>query len=72
MGTEGIVTLRVLIGPDGRVKSAEKVRATNDIFYQATLRHALRNWRFRPATLDGRPIESSKVMSLHFELNDDG
>ncbi len=71
MGTEGVVTIRVVIGADGRVKSAEKLRATNDIFYQATLRHALRNWRFKPATVDGRPIESSKVMTLHFELNDD-
>ena len=71
MGTEGVVTIRVLIGADGKVKSAEKMRATNDIFYQATVRHALRNWRFKPATLDGRPIESSKVMTLHFELNDD-
>lgn len=71
MGTEGQVTICVLIGADGRVKSAEKMRATNDVFYQATVRHALRNWRFKPATLDGRPIESSKVMTLHFELNDD-
>jgi protein TonB len=71
MGAEGLVTLRVLIGPDGRVRSAEKLRATNDEFYQATLRHVLRNWRFKPATLDGRPIESSKVMTLHFELDED-
>jgi protein TonB len=71
LGAEGVVTLRVLIGADGRVKSAEKLRATNDDFYQATLRHVLRNWRFKPATLDGRPIESSKVMTLHFELNED-
>ena len=71
MGTEGSVTLRVLIGPDGRVRSAEKVRATNDAFYQATLRHALRNWRFKPATVDGRPIESSKVMTVHFSLDGD-
>jgi protein TonB len=71
MGTEGVVTIRVFIGADGKVKSTEKMRATNDIFYQATVRHALRNWRFKPATLDGRPIESSKVMTLHFELNDD-
>jgi protein TonB len=71
-GTEGIVTLRVLIGPDGRVRGAEKVRATNDAFFQATLRHALRNWRFKPATLDGRPIQTSKVMTLHFTLEGDG
>jgi len=71
-GTEGSVTVKVLIGADGRVKAAEKVRATNDAFFQATLRHALRNWRFRPATIDGRPIESSKVMTLHFKLDEAG
>lgn len=71
MGNEGVVTIRVLIGADGKVKGAEKLRATNDIFYQATVRHALRNWKFKPATLDGRPIESSKVMTLHFELDGD-
>jgi protein TonB len=71
-GNEGSVTVRVRIGPDGRVKSAEKIRATNDDFFQATLRHALRNWRFKPATVDGRPIESSKVMTLHFTLEGDG
>jgi protein TonB len=71
-GNEGTVTVRVRIGADGRVKGAEKIRATNDDFFQATLRHALRNWRFKPATVDGRPIESSKVMTLHFSLEGDG
>ena len=61
--------MRVRIGPDGRVKSAEKIRATHDDFFRATLQHALRNWRFKPATVDGRPIESSKVMTLHFTLD---
>ena len=69
-GAEGSVTVKVLIGADGRVKAAEKVRATNDAFFQATLRHALRNWRFKPATVDGRSIESSKVMTLHFKLDE--
>jgi protein TonB len=68
-GVEGSVTVRVLVGPDGKVKAAEKVRATNDAFFQATLRHALRNWRFRPATVDGRPVESRVVLTLHFELD---
>ncbi len=72
MGNEGSVTVKVTIGTDGRVKSAQKLRATNDAFFQATLRHALRNWRFKPATVDGRPIESSKVMTLHFSLEGEG
>lgn len=68
-GIEGQVTVRVLIGPDGRVHGLEKVRASNDAFFRATERHALRNWRFKPATLDGRPVESRKVLNLRFELS---
>lgn len=68
-GAEGLVSIRVVIGPDGRVKAVEKVKATSDAFYQATLRHALRNWRFTPATVDGRPVESRKVMTVRFEMN---
>ena len=69
MGAEGIVSIRVLIGPDGRVKAAEKVKATSDAFYQATLRHALRNWRFsrRPST--GGRWRASKLMVVRFEMN---
>jgi protein TonB len=70
-GTEGSVTVRLAIGPDGKVVRAEKVRATSDAFFQATQRHALRNWRFKPATLDGRPVESSTVMTVHFKLDGD-
>lgn len=65
---EGSVTIKLLIGPDGRVRSAEKVRAASEAFWRATERHALRAWRFAPATLDGKPVESSKVMTVKFEL----
>ncbi|MDT9599518.1 energy transducer TonB [Sphingosinicella rhizophila] len=68
MGAEGTVSLKVLIGPDGRVKAAERLRATSEAFYQATLRHAIRKWRFEPAMIDGRPVESSKVMTVRFEI----
>jgi len=68
-GKEGTVVVRILIGADGRVESVEKVRATNDAFFRAAERHALRSWRFRPATVDGRPVEARKTFSLKFELN---
>ena len=67
-GNEGKVTVRVLIGADGRVKAVEKLAAASDAFDRATERHALSNWRFKPATLDGKPVESRKVMTLRFEL----
>lgn len=65
---EGSVTVRLLIGADGRVKTVEKVSAANEAFWRATGRHALRNWRFKPATEDGRPVESRKTLTVKFEL----
>ena len=67
---EGTVIIRVTVGPDGRVIWTEKVRATSDAFYEATERHARARWRFRPATVDGRPTEARKTLTVHFRLND--
>lgn len=65
---EGSVTVRVLIGTDGRVKDVEKVRATSEAFFRATAEQALKHWRFKPATVDGKPVESRTVMTVHFQL----
>ena len=65
---DGVVRVRVTVGADGRVKAISKVSATSDAFWRATERHALTRWRFRPATLDGRPVESTKVMSVFFRI----
>jgi protein TonB len=69
-GAEGTVQVRVAIGPDGRVKAVEKLRSSRDDFFAATERQALRYWRFKPATVDGKPIESSKVMTVHFRIDE--
>jgi len=65
---EGVVVIRVTIGTDGRVVAARKLRATSDAFYEATERHARARWRFRPATVDGRPVETQRTMTVQFEL----
>ena len=66
----GIVRLRVTIGADGRVRAVERLMATNDVFWEAAQRQALNRWRFRPATIDGRPVESTKVMTVQFRIAD--
>jgi protein TonB len=66
---EGRVVIRVTIGADGRVKAAQKVSATSDAFYTATERHARSRWRFRPATVDGRPVEATKTLTVVFRLD---
>jgi len=65
---DGTVRVRVTIGADGRVKAIARLNATSDAFWRATERHALAHWRFRPATEDGRPIETTKVMNLIFRI----
>ena len=66
---EGRVVIRVTIGPDGRVRAAQKVSATSDAFWRVTERQALSRWRFKPATVDGRPVQASKVLSVRFRLD---
>lgn len=65
---DGQVTVRVLIGTDGRVKAVEQVSATSPAFFEATRRQALAKWRFKPATRGGVPEESWKRMSVRFEI----
>lgn len=67
---EGRVQVRVTIAPSGRVSSVVRLMATSDAFWRVTEQQALNNWRFRPATLDGRPVADSKVMTLRFRLVD--
>lgn len=66
----GTVRVRVTIGTDGRVKAIERLSATSEAFWLATERHARARWRFRPATLDGRPVESTKTMNVYFRIED--
>ena len=67
-GTEGNVTARVLIGPDGRVKAIDIVKSPSDGLSEATRKQALTRWRFKPATRDGVPVEGWKTMTLRFQI----
>lgn len=65
---EGKVVVRVRIGTDGRVKAVERVRSESDSFFEATKRHALAKWRFKPATRGGTPEESWQQLTVNFVL----
>ncbi len=60
--------VRILIGADGRVKSVQRVKAASEAFFRATERQALRHWRFKPAMVDGKPVESSQTVTVHFQM----
>ena len=65
---EGRVRVRITIGTDGRVTAIDQLSATNDSFWRVTQRQALTRWRFRPATVDGRPVVSTMVFTVTFRL----
>jgi protein TonB len=64
----GTVTVRILIGADGRVKQVQQVSATDPLFFEATQRQALKYWRFKPAMRDGIAIESWQTKTVRFKL----
>lgn len=68
LGIEGRVVLKVLIGADGRVKDVRILYADDDGFADVTERQARSRWRFRPATSDGRPVETWKQLTVRFEI----
>jgi protein TonB len=65
---EGKAKVRVLVGTDGRVKAVEDMGATSPGFFAETKQQALNKWRFKPATLDGTPVESWFTITVSFEL----
>lgn len=67
---DGRVSVRVLVGADGRVKAVEQVSATSAAFFDATKRQALSKWRFKPATRGGLAEESWMTLSVTFEIKD--
>ena len=69
-GRDGVVTVKVLIGVDGRVREAIRVLATSDEFWRVTERQALTRWRFRPATRDAIPVEAWRTMTVRFRLQE--
>ena len=69
---EGKVTVRVHISAQGRVEAIDLIETSDPAFWQATREQALRRWRFRPATRDGEPVPSERVMTVRFRLSDLG
>ena len=69
LGIEGSVTVRVLVGSDGRPLRIEAVKVDQDSFLTATRDWAMKHWRFAPATRDGEPYEEWRTMTVRFTMN---
>ena len=64
---EGNVVVRLIIDKEGSVKKAD-VRSGDPLLAQAAL-DAVRQWRYKPATLGGAPCESATEVTINFTLH---
>ena len=70
LGEEATLQLRLAIDERGRVTAVEPVGRADPSFLASARAHILRAWRFAPATEDGKPVASTKTISLRFELGE--
>lgn len=66
---EAVLKLRLSIDERGRVRAVEALGAANPLFLASARNHLIRHWRYAPATEGGRPVASSIVITLRFELD---
>lgn len=65
---EAVLRLKLSIDERGRVVAVEPVGSADRSFLQAARRHLIANWRYKPATEDGKAIAWSTVITLTFRI----
>jgi TonB family protein len=64
-GQSGTVVLQVLIGRDGSVQDAKFMQGSL-VFARAAI-DAVKQWRFQPYTMNGRPVSTVTSMTVSFK-----
>jgi protein TonB len=64
---EGIVAMQVVIGKDGKVHNV-KVLSGPKLLVEAAV-DAVKLWRYEPAVVDGKLVESRQYVQLTFKLH---
>jgi protein TonB len=65
---EGQVAVRVILDEQGRPLFPEVVDSAGGPVMSFTTLEAMRTWKFRPATLDGKPIAVTYVLTANFDV----
>ncbi len=69
-GIAGEVTLEITVGPDGTVKSARVKSAKPRGYFESAAVSAAYKGRFRPKVVDGKPMETTGVYTVKFNLGE--
>lgn len=65
---EGIVVLRVLVKEDGTAGPVEIKHSSGYPLLDESARSTVQAWRFKPATVDGKPVSEWYQLSIPFTL----
>ena len=65
---EAVLRLKLSIDERGGVVAVEPVGRADRSFFDAARRHLIANWRYKPATEDGKAIAWSTVITLTFRI----
>jgi len=64
---EGVVTLSVIIGTDGKAHNVKVVKSLEPSL-DANAIEAVKSWKFAPATKDGRPVAVAMRLEIDYKL----
>lgn len=64
----GYVTFSLLVGSDGGLQDVRILEASPPGVFEEVAMAAIRQWRFDPATYEGRPVTTRARQTLRFEL----
>jgi len=67
VGAVGKIVVRVVVGTDGKVKSASILSSFGNPACEAEALAAAKNWEFKPATKDGVPFEQKISIPFSFK-----
>lgn len=68
-GIQGTVVFRYIIGTDGRVTAAKQIEGPEEL--GRICWEIMKDWRFEPATKDGKPISITRTARFPFKIEDD-
>jgi protein TonB len=72
-GSEGLVTLRVVVDEEGAVRSAKVETSSGDASLdQSALTTVRDRWHFEPAHRYGVPVECEVLVPIRFRLREGG
>lgn len=68
VGVAATVVVRCIIDKSGNVRDADVVVPSSMAPFNAEVLNVLPQWKYKPATLAGRPVDSYLMLTVHFAV----